>query len=221
MLLLELLRKPIRALLEPLRPDEELERQERDPGDQPVLNQQMLLTSEQVDQVRGRSEDQLRMLVAYLEALDRSTLETHEHIVRKTLALVGWFTLAFAAFGIPVALVRTTQSTVAASPNLAPLVWLFAPSLLMLIWSLWGSCRVLWRTRLYQEEHTVWLAGTEFSSIPSILAQRAVELIEMVPINKAAVAAKARLYQGAVWSFFATIVLELASLMILALWVSA
>lgn len=173
------------------------------------------LTSEEEERIKSRDGGFLDAAAGFLEKLNSDVLEMHEHVVRKTLALVGWFSLVFAAFGVLLAFLRDS------SVRLPGCAWFFASlfiaaSAAAFVWSLWGSCRVLWRMKFYADD-VRWLKSDDCQTAEGLKIERVLELIQRIPFNKSRVGVKARLYQGSVWSFFLAVALEVAAIAVVSL----
>lgn len=148
---------------------------------------------------------------SHLEEVNKSAEERHEHIVRKTLALVGWFSVVFAGLSIPNRVFQSPSALATPWMPIAAVLWCIA--LVMFIWSLFAACRVLWRVVLL-EDTPAWLAADQFDTEIALCKERVLELMERIPQNTDSIAVKTILYQGAVWSFFVSALFAVASLLV-------
>jgi len=155
----------------------------------------------------SRDREFLAFAERYLEALNTDTLKAYDQTVQKTLALAGWFGLLFAALAIPLGVMK--DGTLPAPRDWPGIAWLFlAGAVLMLLISVFGACRALWRVKLFADA-TYWFLDERFPTEISLRRERVAELIQRIPINKSYVAVKTRLYQGAIWSFCLAVCLEI------------
>lgn len=146
----------------------------------------------------------------YLENANKDTWDLYNQLVQKTVTLAGWFGILFVALSLPLSLMK--DSVVARLPDwpLSAKV-LISLALLMLVLSLFGIARVLWRLK-YDGDVTHWLLNRKFPNASSLRTERILELIVRIPKNQSQIAVKTRLYQGAVWAFFFAVLLEIGGI---------
>jgi hypothetical protein len=198
---------PLRRVCDLFIPDDDLELSE-------IGDRRLTIAAETVDAIKARDDAFHDWSLKFLEQAQTAILDSHQHIVTKTLALAGWFgailgilstaaTLLLSASGVPIN---------PASRMLAKLVIIAA--LTMFVLSIWGVCRILWRLQL-DVDSSDWLTQEEFSKPQALQRERVVELIIRNPRNAVRVGAKGRLYQGAVWAFFAAVALLILAIALL------
>lgn len=188
------------------------EMRQKDPREATPADARKVTPAEE-EWLAARETDFLEFAERYLEALNTETLKAYDQTVQKALALAGWFGLLFAAFALPLGVMK--DATLPLPHDWPwPASFLLAIAVAMLFVSLFGACRVLWRFRLIGDA-TFWLLDARFPTQLSLRRERIAELIQRIPINKAYVAVKARLYQGAVWSFYLAVCFEILGIAIL------